>query len=72
MRFTGASTVETLICGIPCSGFTHHAAVGPGLARRQGKIVGLSWHYLASASIHKKANTLRLQESRKSNGTRDQ
>lgn len=51
MSFTEASTVENLIRDLLCGGVTHHTAVGAGLARRNGKVSGLGWHYLALANI---------------------
>lgn len=49
--FTESSTVETLVRDLLSGGVTHHTSVGPGLARRQGKIAGLGWHFLASGNI---------------------
>lgn len=51
MSFTEASTVENLIRDLRCGGVTHHTAVGAGLARRNGKVSGLGWRYLAPANI---------------------
>ena len=51
MTFTESSTVENLIRDLLCGGVTRHTAVGPGLARRSGKISGLGWHYLAPQDI---------------------
>ena len=51
MSFTEASTVEHLVRDLLCGGVTHHTAVGPGLARRTGKIAGLGWHYLPAANV---------------------
>jgi type I restriction enzyme R subunit len=51
MSFTEASTVENLVRDLLCGGVTHHTAIGAGLARRNGKVSGLGWHYLATASI---------------------
>ena len=51
MSFTEASTVENLIRDLLCGGVMHHTAVGAGLARRNGKVSGLGWHYLAPANI---------------------
>jgi type I restriction enzyme, R subunit len=47
MTFNEANTVEAFIRDRLCGGITHHTAVGPGLARRNGQISGLGWHYLA-------------------------
>ena len=51
MTFTESSTVENLVRDLLCGGVTRHSAVGPGLARRSGKISGLGWHYLAPQDI---------------------
>ncbi|MCK6502473.1 type I restriction endonuclease subunit R [Myxococcota bacterium] len=51
MSFTESSTVENLVRDLLCGGVTHHTAVGPGLARRQGKVSGLGWHYHAPTDI---------------------
>ncbi len=51
MSFTEASTVESLVRDLLCGGVTHHTAVGAGLARRQGKIAGVGWHYLPASSV---------------------
>ena len=51
MTFTEASTVENLVRDLLCGGVTRYTAVGPGLARRSGKISGLGWHYLAPQDI---------------------
>lgn len=51
MTFTEASTVENLIRDLLCGGVTHRTAVGAGLARRNGKVSGIGWHYLAPANI---------------------
>lgn len=51
MSFTEASTVENLIRDLLCGGVSHHTAVGAGLARRNGKVSGVGWHYLAAANI---------------------
>src|SRR5262245_50268636 len=51
MSFTEASTVEDLIRDLLCGGVTHHTAVGAGFARKNAKLAGLGWHYLAPANI---------------------
>ena len=51
MTFTEASTVESLVRDLLCGGVTHHTAVGPGLARRSGKVAGLGWHYLPASNV---------------------
>ena len=49
--FNEANTVEAFIRDLLCGGVTHHTAVGPGLARRHGKISGLGWHFLAPQDL---------------------
>ena len=51
MTFNEANTVEAYVRDLLCGGITHHTAVGPGLARRAGKVSGLGWHYLAPSDV---------------------
>lgn len=51
MSFNEANTVEAFLRDLLCGGITHHTAVGPGLARRTGRISGLGWHYLAPSDV---------------------
>lgn len=51
MTFNEANTVEAFLRDLLCGGVTHHTAVGPGLARRTGRISGLGWHYLAKGDV---------------------
>ena len=51
MTFNEANTVEAFIRDRLCGGVTHHTAVGPGLARRQGRVSGLGWHFLAPQNL---------------------
>jgi len=51
MTFNEANTVEAFLRDLLCGGVTHHTAVGPGFARRHGKISGLGWHFLAHQHI---------------------
>ena len=51
MTFNEANTVEAFVRDLLCGGVTHHTAVGPGLARRTGRISGLGWHYLAAENL---------------------
>lgn len=51
MTFNEANTVEAFLRDLLCGGVTHHTAVGPGLARRAGRISGLGWHYLAPNNV---------------------
>ncbi|MBK7760139.1 MAG: HsdR family type I site-specific deoxyribonuclease, partial [Deltaproteobacteria bacterium] len=51
MSFTESSTVESLVRDLLSGGGPHNTSVGPGLARRNGKLCGLGWHYLPAANI---------------------
>ncbi len=51
MTFNEGNTVEAFIRDLLCGGITHHTAVGPGLARRSGRVSGLGWHFLASKDL---------------------
>lgn len=62
MTFTEASTVETLLRDLLCGGITHHTAVGPGFARRHGKLSGLGWHYLSSANIPRQPHDVFVED----------
>ncbi len=60
--FTEASTVETLLRDLLCGCITHHTAVGPGFARRHGKLSGLGWHYLSSANIPRQPHEVFVED----------
>jgi type I restriction enzyme, R subunit len=51
MSFNEANTVEAFVRDRLCGGITHHTAVGAGLARRQGQLAGLGWHFLAPQNL---------------------
>ncbi len=51
MSFNESNTVEAFIRDRLCGGVTHHTSVGHGLARRQGALSGLGWHYLAPQNL---------------------
>ena len=51
MPFNEANTVEAFVRDRLCGGITHHTSVGPGLARRQGHLSGLGWHFLAPENL---------------------
>jgi type I restriction enzyme, R subunit len=50
-NFNEANTVEAYVRDLLCGGVTHHTAVGPGLARHDGQISGLGWHFLSSQNL---------------------
>jgi type I restriction enzyme R subunit len=62
VTFTEASTVETLLRDLLCGGITHHTAVGPGFARRHGKLSGLGWHYVSSANIPRQPHEVFVED----------
>jgi type I restriction enzyme R subunit len=62
MTFTEASTVENLVRDLLCGGVTHHTAVGPGLARKSGKLSGLGWHYLAPSNLPRQPHEVFVED----------
>ncbi len=56
MSFTEISTVENLVRDLLCGGVVHHTAVGSGVARHQGKVSGLGWHFLSSSNVPRQAH----------------
>ena len=51
MIFNESNTVEAFVRDRLCGGVTHHTAAGPGLARRQGALSGLGWHFLTPQNL---------------------
>ena len=51
MSFTESSTTESLLRDLLAGGPGAHTAVGPGLARKGGKLAGIGWHHLTVANI---------------------
>lgn len=62
MTFTETSTVENLVRDLLCGAVTHHTAVGAGLARRDGKLAGLGWHYLAPTNIPRQPHEVLVED----------
>ena len=62
MSFNEANTVEAFIRDLLCGGITHHIAIGPGLARRTGKISGLGWHYLSHENLPRQPQEVLVEE----------
>ena len=50
--------VRDLLCG----GIKHHIAIGPGLARRTGRISGLGWHYLSHENLPRQPQGVLVEE----------
>ena len=61
MTFTESNTVEALVRDLLCGGVTHHTAVGPGLARRQGAVSGLGWHFLGPQHLPRQAHEVLVE-----------
>ena len=62
MTFNEANTVEAFIRDLLCGGITHHTAVGPRIARHQGVISGLGWHYLAPEHVPRQAHEILVED----------
>jgi type I restriction enzyme R subunit len=62
MTFTEASTVEKLIRDLLCGGATHHAAFRAGFARRNGRVSGFGWHYLAPANVPRQSHEVFVED----------
>lgn len=62
MSFNEANTVEAFVRDRLCGGVTHHTAVGPGLARRQGQVSGLGWHFLAPQYLHRQPHEVLVED----------
>lgn len=62
MTFTESNTVEALVRDILCGGITHHTVTGPGLARRQGTISGLGWHFLSRQHLPRQAHEVPVED----------
>ena len=62
MTFTESNTIEALVRDVLCGGVTHHTTVGPGLARRQGALSGLGWHYLAPPHLPRQAHEVLVED----------
>jgi len=62
MTFNEANTVEAFIRDRLCGGITHHTAVGPGLARRNGQISGHGWHFLAPQDLPRQPHEVLVED----------
>ncbi len=62
MNFTEANTVETFIRDRLCGSVVHHTAVGAGLARHDGRISGLGWHYLAPQNLPRQLHEVLVED----------
>jgi type I restriction enzyme, R subunit len=62
LSFNEANTVEAFVRDRLCGGVTHYTAVGPGLARRQGQLSGLGWHFLARQDIPRQLQEVLVED----------
>ncbi len=60
--FNEANTVEAFIRDRLCGGITHHTAVGPGLARHDGRISGLGWHFLSRQNLPRRPQEILVED----------
>jgi len=62
MTFNESNTVEAFIRDRLCGGVTHHTAVGPGLARHDGRISGLGWHFLSRQNLPRRPQEVLVED----------
>jgi type I restriction enzyme R subunit len=62
MSFTESTTVENLFRDLLAGGPGTNTAVGPGLARRNGKITGLGWHHLPAEHIPRQTHEVLVED----------
>ena len=62
MTFTESNTVEQFIQDILCSSATTVAPATPGLARQDGRLAGLGWHYGGPQDLPRQANEILVEE----------
>lgn len=61
MSFNEANTVEDLICALLCGGVSRYTAVGPGLAKRHGELLGVGWHYVAAQDLPRRPSDILVE-----------
>ena len=62
MTFNESNTVEAFVRDRLCGGIIHHTAVGPGLARRQGRVSGLGWHFLSPQNLRRQPQEVLVED----------
>ncbi len=60
--FNEANTIEAFVRNRLCGGITYHTAVGAGLARRHGNLLGLGWHFLAAQNLPRRTHDVLVEE----------
>lgn len=61
MTFNESTTVEMLFRDLLAGGDGCYTAVGPGLARRNGRIPGLGWHHLPTEHIPRQTHEVLVE-----------
>lgn len=59
--FTEPSTVEPLIRDLLAGGHGASTAIGSGLARKHGKLLGLGWHHLPPANVPRQTHEVLVE-----------
>jgi type I restriction enzyme R subunit len=60
--FNESNTVEAFVRDRLCGGITHYTAVGPGLARHDGRISGLGWHFLSRQNLPRRPQEVLVED----------
>ena len=60
--FNEENSVELFIRDRLSGGITHHTAVGPGLARHNGQVSGLGWHFLAPQNLPRQLHEVLIED----------
>src|SRR5262249_17456682 len=62
MSFNESNTVEAFVRDRLSGGAIHKTVVGPGLARSNGKIDGLGWHYLSGSNLPRQPHEVLVED----------
>jgi type I restriction enzyme R subunit len=60
--FTESTTTESLLRDALTGGVTKYTSVGPGFARKGGKLAGLGWHYLSKENIPRQTHEVFVEQ----------
>lgn len=60
--FNESNTVEAFVRDLLCGGDANSDSAGPGLARRNGSICGLGWHYLAPKDLARQPHEVLVED----------
>jgi type I restriction enzyme R subunit len=61
VTFTESSTVENFLRDLLAGGQWVNTSIGPGLARRNGKLFGLGWHHLPAEHIPRQSHEVLVE-----------